>query len=268
MAFGDTPPAAPPAEGAPAAPESNPWEPWGQVFQDPAAVNPHEVHQHYQWVQDLRSDDLHQPTLERALRDWGYIQEGESLTDIQKMLEERRNTAADPFAAMRGQGDPGAGGPPADFDDGELMMDPHSLREVWQADQQRMRDEMRQEFENQQASARLELELERQLDRVVGEKKLEPDDRADLWSQVQYRLQTGQVRPDQLSNLVSDTYAQAEARFNRWMAARVAGDGNPEPPAPAPGNGGGGAAPTQKAPVKSFRDIAKASMQRLAEGDD
>jgi hypothetical protein len=265
MTFGA--PTTPPEGGepaAPAAPESNPWESWGQVFQDPAAVNPHEVHQHYQWVQDLRSDDLHQPTLERALRDWGYIQDGESLTDIQKMLEERRSAQTDPFANYAGEQEP----PGPYGGEGELQLDPHSLREVWISDQQKMREEMRQEFENQQASARLELELERQLDRVAGEKKLEPDDRADLWSQVQYRLQTGQVRPDQLTGLVADTYAQAEARFNRWMNARLAGETSTEQPPPPPGSGGSGAAPTGRQPVRSFKDIAAQSMQRLAQGDD
>ena len=266
MAFGDTPPAGPPAEGAPAAPESNPWESWGQVFQDPTAVNPHEVHQHYQWVQDLRSDDLHQPTLERALRDWGYLQEGESLTDVQKILEERRAAQQDPFAAMAGA--PGGDEGEPQYDDEGMLLDPHSLRQVWQQDIQREREQLMQEFQNQQASARLELELERQLDSVVKDKGLDPDDRQYVWDQVQYRIQTGQVRPDQLNSLVSDTYGQLEARYNRWMASRLEGGASTEPAPPPPGSGGAGAAPTSKPPVRSFKDIAAASMARLAQGDD
>ena len=262
MAFGDTPPAGAAPEGTPAPePATNPFESWGQVFTDPASVNPYELHQHAQWVQDLRGDGTHEPTLERAMRDWGYLQEGESLADLQAALEGRRSASADPFAAAMAA----AGAEP---DPGEeFQMDPHTMRQIWQQDMASQREQMMADFETQQRNMQLGLEIQRQLDQVAAKESLSPDDQAHLQRQVQYMLDTGQVQPQGLATLAADTYAAEQARFNTWMNARLeASKGGTEPVVPAPA--GGGATPTASAPVTSLRDIARATMERMAQGDD
>lgn len=235
------------------------WDSWGQVFEDPNAHNPYEIRQNNAWVEALRGESTHERTLEQAMKDWKYLEDGESLEDLQNALSAVRQQRADPFAALNQPPEPDMG----EFPEPPEGIDPYTMRQVWQQDQQEAIRQMREEMQNEQRTQQITNNLQNQLERIALKNDFDDVDRAELWNRVQFKINDGQVRPDQLDSLVSTVHKEHEDYVNRLIARRMEGKTDPPPPP----SGDGTATPNPVAPVTSFADIASRTMQRIRESE-
>lgn len=231
-----------------AAPESqtNPFDSWGEYF-DPNEVDPNELAQWHKFGQAVQGEN-YDSTMTAALREWGELQEDESLEDVRQALELIRN-GGDLFADDDEYGEYGV-------DEQGFQTVPEHLQNF---DPDQYKQEILEQANNDFQSQLLMNHLTSSLESVASEHGLNDAYKQRVWDRAMNDLQQGKIQPDRVGTLIEDTYRAEESFLNERLAQMAKPSVEPPPPGP----GASPASPGNEGPAMSVRDLAKRTISRM-----
>ena len=242
--------------------QPNPWGAWEQAGVDPS-LNPYEVRQYMDWVNDLQQPDTHERALEQAMQQWGHLGEGENLSDLIAIRDQLRYERENPFEQHQQfpyEADEQEYAP----HDEEAMyqqqqeyqnyIDPNELRQVWQQDMQDQLQQEREQMAQDMEAERIVNDLHMQLDRLADKENLEDQDKQLVWNLAVQQITQQDLEPDDLPGIMDHTFNQLNDMYARKYA-KAAGK------APKASTGGSAAA----APGQPKGGGLEAAMRRTAD---
>lgn len=212
-------------EGGESGSSENPWGAWEQAGVD-SSMNPYEVRQYVDWVQDLTGPETHERALEQAMHQWGHLDEGESLADLMAIRDHLRAEREDPFNQYAQQEEQD---PRYEADDDyqgryeeqqaqSNFVDPNQLREVWQQDMAQYMNQQRQQMAEELEAERIVDDLNRQLDKLGESQGLEARDKELVWNIAVQQIQNQDLEPDDLAGIMDRTWSELNDLYARKFA--------------------------------------------------
>jgi len=250
-----------PDEGGESGSTENPWGSWEQAGVDPS-LNPYEVRQYMDWVQDLTGAETHERALEQAMQQWGHLQEGESLADIMAIRDQLRSERENPFEQFspspeefHPEQELYAEPPQASAQDNYI--DPNQLREVWQQDMASQLQQEREAMAQEMEAERIVNDLHGQLDKLADREGLEDQDKQLVWNLAVQQITAQDLEPGDLPGIMDNTWNQMNDLYARKYA-KAAGQTKS-----APATTSSASAPA--APGQPEKGGLEAAMRRTAE---
>lgn len=219
-----------PESGGGEAPD--PFAPLRDAGFDPDNTNWAEVAAKASYVDALTDPNRHMDTLENSLREWGHLDEGQSLSDF-FADDEPEPTPMSPQQQPGGiigydvDGDPIYSAPPQQFQQppAQPQFDPQAM-------EQRIMDMVKEANANTQRevmATQMARDLEVQMESAKSQYNLNDEESAFLWSNVRDRIANMNiVDPSQMRGIVDQSWKQIDALANARLA-RIAQEAGQRP---------------------------------------